>query len=62
MKNYLGLNVLNQSVYHLILKIKVLRRISFLKSILESIYFKTVIPSILYGVVVYGSSPNFKEL
>ena len=60
MKNYLGLNVLNQSVYHL--QIKVLRRISFLKSILESIYFKTVIPSILYGVVVYGSSPNFKEL
>lgn len=43
-------------------KIKVLRRISFLKSILESIYFKTVIPSILYGVVVYGSSPYFKEL
>jgi hypothetical protein len=44
-------------------KIKVLRRISFLpKSILESIYFKTVIPSVLYGVVVWGSGSKFKEL
>ena len=44
-------------------KVKMLRRISFLpKSMLETLYFKTVIPSVLYGVVVWGSGSKFKEL
>ena len=51
MKNYLGLNILNQSL-SFNTKIKVLRQIFLPKSIFESIYFKTVIPSILYGVFV----------
>ena len=41
-------------------KVKKLRRISFLpKSMLETLYFKTVIPSVLYGVVVWGSGSKF---
>ena len=37
-------------------KVKMLRRISFLsKAILETIYYKTVIPSVLYAMVVWGS-------
>ena len=44
-------------------KVKMLRRISFLpKFILEALYFKTIIPSVLYGVVVWGSASKFKEL
>ena len=44
-------------------KVKMLRRISFLpKSMLETLYFRTVIPSVLYGVVVWGSGSKFKEL
>lgn len=41
-----------------------LRRISFLpKSMLETLYFKTVIPSVLlYWVVVWGSGSKFKKL
>lgn len=37
-------------------KLGVLKRIKFLpKSTLETIYFKTIIPSVLYGVAVWGS-------
>ena len=37
-------------------KIAVLRRIKFLpSSILQTIYFRTVLPSVLYGIVVWGS-------
>ena len=37
-------------------KVKMLRRISFLsKATLETIYYKTVIPSVLYAMVVWGS-------
>ena len=41
-------------------KLAVLKRITFLpKSVLETIYFKTIIPSTLYGIVVWGScSPS----
>ena len=45
------------------MKVKLLRRISYLtKSILETIYFKTVIPSALYGIVIWGSGTKLKEL
>ena len=41
-------------------KDKMLRRISFLpKATLETIYFKTVIPSVLYGMVVWGSCSDY---
>ena len=44
-------------------KVQMLRCISFLpKSMLETLYFKTVIPSVLCGVVVWGSGSKFKEL
>ena len=37
-------------------KIAVLRRIKFLPpSILQTIYFRTVLPSVLYGILVWGS-------
>ena len=37
-------------------KLGILKRIKFLpKSILETIYFKTIIPSVLYGIAVWGS-------
>ena len=37
-------------------KIAVLRRIKFLpSSILQTIYFRTVLPSVLYGILVWGS-------
>ena len=37
-------------------KVTVLKRIKFLpKPILESIYYKTVIPSVVYGISVWGS-------
>ena len=49
------------SSFHM--KVKMLRRISFLpKSILETIYFKTVIPSVLYGIVIWGSGTKLREL
>ena len=41
-------------------KVKMLRRISFLpKAILETIYYKTVIPSVLYAIVVWGSCSDY---
>jgi len=41
-------------------KVKMLRRISFLpKATLETIYYKTVIPSVLYGMAVWGSCPDY---
>ena len=41
-------------------KIKILRRISFLpKATLETIYYKTVIPSVLYGMAVWGSCSDY---
>ena len=45
-------------------KVKMLRRISFLPKtiMLETLYFKTVIRSVLYGVVVWGSGSKLKEL
>ena len=44
-------------------KVKMLRRLSFLpKSILETIYFKTVIPIAIYGIVKWGSGTKLKEL
>lgn len=44
-------------------KVKMLRRISFLaKSILETIYFKTVIPSVFHGIVIWGFGTKLKEL
>ena len=46
-------------------KIRILRRISFLRSsTLESIYFLTVLSSMLYGVsiVVASGSHRFKDL
>ena len=40
-----------------------LRRIRFSpKSMLQTLYFKTVIPSVLCGVVVWGSGYKFKKL
>ena len=37
-------------------KVAVLKRIKFLpKPILETIYYKTIIPSVLYGIAVWGS-------
>ena len=44
-------------------KVKMLRRINFLStSILETFYYKIVIPSVLYGIVIWGSGPKFKDL
>ena len=44
-------------------KVKMLRRINFLSaSILETFYYKIVIPSVLYGIVIWGSGPKFKHL
>ena len=41
-------------------KVKMLRRISFLpKATLETIYYKTVIPSLLYGMAVWGSCSDY---
>ena len=41
-------------------KVKMLRRISFLpKATLETIYYKTVIPSVLYGMAVWGSCSDY---
>ena len=43
--------------------LKMLRRIYFLPtSILETFYYKIVIPSVLYGIVIWGSGSNFKYL
>jgi hypothetical protein len=37
-------------------KLSVLKRIQFLpNSALETVYFKTILPSILYGIVAWGS-------
>ena len=37
-------------------KVKVLKRIKFLpKPVLQTIYYKTIFPSVLYGIVVWGS-------
>ena len=37
-------------------KVTVLKRIKFLpKPVLQTIYFKTIFPSVLYGIVVWGS-------
>ena len=37
-------------------KVAVLKRIKFLpKPVLETIYYKTIIPSVLYGIAVWGS-------
>ena len=44
-------------------KVKMLRRINFLStSILETFYYKIVIPSVLYGIVIWGFRPKFKDL
>jgi len=44
-------------------KVKMLKRISFLPtSILETFYYKIVIPSVLYGIVIWGSGPKLKDL
>ena len=44
-------------------KVKMLRRINFLPtSILETFYYKIVIPSVLYGIVIWGSGPKLKDL
>ena len=52
-----GLNILHW------LEVKMLRRINFLSaSILETFYYKIVIPSVLYGIVIWGSGPMFKDL
>ena len=52
-----GLNILHW------LEVKMLRRINFLSaSILETFYYKIVIPSVLYGIVIWGSGPKFKDL
>jgi len=41
-------------------KVKTLRRISFLpKATLETIYYRTVIPSTLYGIAVWGSCSDY---
>ena len=43
--------------------VKMLRRINFLStSILETFYYKIVIPSVLYGIVIWGSGPKLKDL
>jgi hypothetical protein len=44
-------------------KLAVLKRIKFLpKSVLETVYFRTVIPSVLYSIAVWGScSPALME-
>ena len=40
-----------------------LRRINFLStSILETFYYKIVIPSVLYGIVIWGSGLKLKDL
>ena len=51
---------LTRSSFHM--KVKMLRRVSFLpKSILETIYFKTVMSSVFYGIGIWGSGPNLKN-
>ena len=32
------------------------------ESILETFYYKIVIPSVLYGIVIWGSGPKLKDL
>lgn len=60
--NYLGLNILDQFVSFNI-KVNMLRRISFLpKSMLETLYFRAVIPSVLHEVVVWGSGHKCNKL
>ena len=37
-------------------KVSVLKRIKFLpKTVLQTIYYRTILPSVLYGIVVWGS-------
>ena len=44
-------------------KVKMFRLINFLStSILETFYYKIVIPSVLYGIVIWGSGPKLKDL
>ena len=44
-------------------KVTMLRRINFLAtSILETFYHTIVIPSVLYGIVIWGSGPKLKDL
>ncbi|XP_068683287.1 uncharacterized protein [Montipora foliosa] len=44
-------------------KVKMLRSINFLStSILETFCYKIVIPSVLYGIVIWGSGPKLKDL
>ena len=44
-------------------KVKMLWRINFLStSILETLHYKIVIPSVLYGIVIWGSGPKLKDL
>ena len=39
------------------------KMLSFLStSILETFYYKIVIPSVLYGIVNWGSGPKFKDI
>lgn len=44
-------------------KVAVLKRIKFLpKPVLQTIYYRTILPSVLYGIVVWGScSPSLLE-
>ena len=40
-----------------------LRHINFLPTyILETFFYKIVIPSVLYGIVIWGSGPKFKDM
>ena len=42
-------------------KVKMLGRINFLPTfILETFNYKIVIPSVLYGIVIWGSGPKLK--
>lgn len=44
-------------------KVKMLRRINFLcTSILETFYYRIVIPSVLYGIAIWGSGSKLKDL
>ena len=44
-------------------EIKMLRRINFLPtSILETFCYKIVIPSVLYGIVIWRSGPKLKDV
>ena len=44
-------------------KVAVLKRIKFLpKPVLQTVYYRTILPSVLYGIVVWGScSPSLLE-